>query len=66
MRKLAAKFKLIGRFPRVGTDVGRLLPTLRKTPVLDIIVYFRESPVGTEIVRVMHGARRIDKSDFAG
>jgi toxin ParE1/3/4 len=62
--KLIQKFELVGRFPRMGTPVEDLSPGLRKTPVEDIIVYFREAPTGTEIARVIHGARDVTADDF--
>jgi plasmid stabilization system protein ParE len=55
---------LVGRFPRLGKAVEQYLPGLRKTPVGDIIVYFRSTPTGTEIFRVIHGAQHVTPADF--
>ena len=63
--KLTRKFEFVGRFPGAGTPVDDLSPSLRKTPVEGYIVYFRKSPAGADIVRVIHGARDVSADDFA-
>lgn len=64
VRELIAQFKRVGRFPGLGKPADDLLPGLRKSPVRDVIVYFRRSSSGTEILRVIHGARHITPDDF--
>lgn len=64
VRELVTRFKLVARFPGLGSAADELLPGLRKSPIRDVIVYFRRSPSGTEIVRVMHGARLISSDNF--
>lgn len=64
-RDLTIAFKLVGRSPLIGTPVDGLSLGLRRKPVGQVIVYFRGTPTGTEIVRVLHSSRDVLADDFS-
>jgi toxin ParE1/3/4 len=58
--------KLRADFPSAGQDRREILPGLRSFPVGKSVVFYRAVADGIEVLRVLHGARRISRSDFAG
>jgi plasmid stabilization system protein ParE len=64
VQKLREAFRLVGRFPGLGSPADDLSPGLRRRPAGDYVVFFRRTPTGTEIVRVIHGSRDIGPGDF--
>jgi toxin ParE1/3/4 len=54
----------LDRFPLIGRDRGDLAPGLRSVVVQRYLIFFRPRDSGIEVVRVLHGARKIDPSLF--
>ncbi len=53
------------RQPQMGTVYDELLPDLRYfTFKNQYIIFYQETSSGIEIIRVLHGARDIDLTDF--
>ena len=53
------KFFLLGEQPRLGPKRPDIAPELRYFPVGSYLILYREISGGIEIVRVVHGARRL-------
>jgi toxin ParE1/3/4 len=51
----------LARFPGIGRDRGDLAPGLRSFVVQRYLIFFRPIDGGIEVVRVIHGARKIDR-----
>jgi toxin ParE1/3/4 len=64
LRKLSAAFDLLTTFSGMGTDRPDLGGYLRSWPVKPYLIFFRKSPDGIIVVRVLHGARDVSESDF--
>jgi len=54
---------LIARHPRIGEVVEHLAPGLRRCTLDDYLVFYRLLEDQIELVRVLHGAREIDRLD---
>jgi len=52
----------LAEFPQMGRSRPELAPALRSIPVGSYIVFYRPVEEGIEVVRVLHGARDIDRS----
>ena len=52
----------LAEFPRMGRSRPELAPELRSIPVGDYIIFYRPVEEGIQVVRVLHGARDIDRS----
>jgi len=71
-RKFASKratalrktFRVVGRNPRCGTPVAVGRCRMRRIAVMKHLVFFRDTPTGVEIIRVLDGRRLIDDSLF--
>lgn len=63
-RLIRDRMKRVGQHPGFGTDVGHLIPGLRRVAVKDVAIYFHDTGHSTWIVRVLHGARDIDANIF--
>lgn len=71
-RKFAAKlavalrrtFRVVARNPRVGKPAPHGPAGLRQFAVAKHLVFFRDTPTGVEIVRVLDGRRLIDDTMF--
>ena len=46
--------------PRMGRSRNDIVPNLRSWPVGNYVVFYRDTAVALEIVRVLHGARDVD------
>ena len=53
------KFFLLADQPRLGPRRPDIAPELRYFPVGSYLILYREISTGIEIVRVVHGARRL-------
>ena len=53
------KFALLAGQPRLGAARSDIAPGLRHFPVGRYLILYREIDDGIEVVRVMHGARRL-------
>lgn len=58
--KIDAKISLLADQPRLGPARPDIAPELRHFPVGNYLILYREIPGGIEVVRVVHGARRLD------
>ena len=65
LRKIDAKLKLYATHPQMGTDRSRLGRGLRSFPVGSYLVFYRTASDGIELVRVLHGARKLKRKMFA-
>jgi toxin ParE1/3/4 len=59
--KLEQKCELLARSPHLGFECEDLLPGMRVWPVGRYLIFYRSVAAGTEIVRVVHGARDIPR-----
>lgn len=57
---LDAKSTLLAEHPRLGPTRPDIAPNLRYFPVGSYLLLYRILSNGVEIVRVVHGARRLD------
>ena len=53
------KFGLLSEQPRLGPARPDIAPELRYVPVGRYLILYREIADGIEVVRVVHGARRL-------
>ena len=53
------KFALLAGQPRVGAARSDIAPGLRHFPAGNYLILYRETDDGIEVVRVVHGARRL-------
>lgn len=56
-----AKCLLLADNPHLGAARPDIAPELRYFPVGSYLVLYREISQGIEVVRIAHGARRLDK-----
>ena len=64
VRKINSSLGVLAQFPDVGTDRSEFGDGLRGHVIKPYIVYYRRTADGIEVVRVLHGARKIDHSYF--
>jgi len=57
--RIEEKFFVLAEQPRLGPRRPDIAPELRCFPVGNYLILYREISVGVEIVRVVHGARRL-------
>ena len=57
--EIEGKFSVLLDHPRLGPSRPDIAPDLRYLPVGSYLILYREIPDGVEIVRVVHGARRL-------
>jgi len=57
--RIEEKFFVLAEQPRLGPRCPDIAPELRCFPVGNYLILYREISVGVEIVRVVHGARRL-------
>ncbi len=60
------RFELLALHPKAGRERDELAPLLRSFPEGRYSIFYRETPGGVVIVRVLHGARDIERRFFAG
>ena len=53
------KFALLAGLPRLGAARSDIAPGLRHFPMGNYLILYREIDPGIEVVRVVHGARRL-------
>lgn len=53
-------------FPSAGQKRDEIKPGIRSFPVGKYIVFYRAVSDGIEVLRVLHGARSISRTDFKG
>ena len=53
------KFALLAGQPRLGAARSDIAPGLRHFPMGNYLILYREIDPGIEVVRVVHGARRL-------
>jgi toxin ParE1/3/4 len=61
MQRFHATFNLLASNSEMGQRRDELLPGIRCLTVVNYVIFFRPFPNGVEIVRVIHGARDIDR-----
>jgi toxin ParE1/3/4 len=52
---------LIARYPRMGEAVDHLSPGMRRHTLGDYLLFYRLRNDAIELIRVLHGARDIDR-----
>ena len=57
--EIEAKFSLLADNPHIGPARPDIAPELRYSPVASYLILYRIIPGGIEIVRVVHGARKL-------
>jgi toxin ParE1/3/4 len=58
--RIESKLGLYAENPGMGHARDRLAPGLRSFPVGAYLVFYRAVPRGIELVRVLHGARKLE------
>ncbi|MFN0059390.1 MAG: type II toxin-antitoxin system RelE/ParE family toxin [Planctomycetota bacterium] len=53
--------ELLGGRTRIGRARPDLSPSIRSFPVDSFVIFYRELPVGVQILRVLHGARDVGR-----
>lgn len=53
------KFELLAGQPRLGAARSDIAPGLRHCPTGNYLILYREIDDGIEVVRIVHGARRL-------
>ena len=61
LRHIDAKLVVYAENPQLGTLRGNLWRGLRSFPVGNYVVFYRTVPDGIELVRVLHGARKLKR-----
>ncbi|HEY3853971.1 MAG TPA: type II toxin-antitoxin system RelE/ParE family toxin [Verrucomicrobiae bacterium] len=51
------KCRLLATMPLMGRERADLAPNLRSFPVGEYIIFYRPTPDGIIVIRVLHGAR---------
>ena len=64
MAKVDDAVALLVRFPLAGKRRPRLMINLRAFPVGNYVIFYRPCSDGIELLRVLHGARRIGRRLF--
>lgn len=63
--RLAARVRILGTFPEAGMARPDIAPAARVLVEPPYLLLYRLIPDGVQIVRVLHGARRIDPALFS-
>ena len=53
------KFALLAGQPRLGAARSDIAPGLRHFPAGNYLILYRETDDGIEVIRIVHGARRL-------
>jgi toxin ParE1/3/4 len=51
---------LLAEFPGLGPSREELMPQLRSFPVEGYLIFYKPTPYGVEVVRVIHGSRDLE------
>ncbi len=62
--KIDAECRSLAETPGIGIRRGELAPRLQSFPVDSYVIFYRRAEEDIEILRVLHGARRITSSMF--
>jgi toxin ParE1/3/4 len=62
--RLEARVEILRRFPQSGPRRPDIAPEARALIELPYLILYRIIPEGVQIVRVLHGARHIDRALF--
>jgi len=62
--RIEAQCRLLADNPRLGRARPEIAPDARAWVVGQYLVLYREQDDGIEVVRVVHGARRVEQSEF--
>ncbi|NJR74936.1 MAG: type II toxin-antitoxin system RelE/ParE family toxin [Scytonema sp. CRU_2_7] len=52
----------LAQFPLMGKECAEIIEGLRSIPVNNYIIFYRPIDNGIKVIRVLHGARDIEKS----
>lgn len=61
---IEAKLRLLADYPEIGRGRPDIAPNARMLPVLNYLVLYKLADERVEIVRVVHGARRLEALFF--
>jgi toxin ParE1/3/4 len=61
LEEIDRKFVLLAENPRLGRARPDIAPEFRHWPTGNYLILYRLLPDGIEVVRVVHGARRLDR-----
>ncbi len=61
LKQITEKFDKLLEFPKIGKERNDLLLGLRSFPSNKYVIFYQETEVGIEIVRVLHGSRNIEQ-----
>ena len=64
--EIKKKLRFIGRHPRIGTDSGHLLESLRRVVARDYLIFYQHLSGRAVVCRTLHGGRDIDAAFFDG
>ena len=59
--RIDEKLGILARQPKLGRTRDELMEGLRSSPVKSYVIFYLPLPDGIEVVRVLHGARDIEK-----
>ncbi|MGH6903894.1 MAG: type II toxin-antitoxin system RelE/ParE family toxin [Geminicoccaceae bacterium] len=62
--RIEAQCRLLADNPRLGRARPEIAPDARAWIVARYLVLYREQDDGIEVVRVVHGARRVEQIEF--
>ena len=62
--RIDATFNMLAETPFAGRDRSELRAELRSFPVGSYLIFYRPTPDGVEVVRVMHGRQDIGTDDM--
>lgn len=61
VERIEQKCRMLAESPEMGFLRDELAPGLRAWPVAKYVIFYRETLDGIDIVRVVHGARDLDR-----
>jgi toxin ParE1/3/4 len=62
LRRIDEKFVLLAENPKLGRALPELRASMRRWPLGDYLILYREMSGGVEIVRVIHGKRDLKRA----
>jgi toxin ParE1/3/4 len=60
IEEIDAKVRLLARLPELGRTRPEISKEVRHFPVGNYLIFYRPVPDGIEILRILHGARRLE------
>jgi toxin ParE1/3/4 len=64
LQRIEARIEILRRFPQAGRHRREIAPDARVLVESPYLILYRLIPEGVQIVRVLHGARRIGRTMF--